>query len=210
MIFPTLAYQLAQPSHLASSRYRKALLRALKKNPDIASLTLQNQLEELIVKPVMESDLTTILVIDALDECRDSSSTSIVLSFLAEVIGRIPSLKFFITSRPETHIQSGFRLGKIRPITDIMILQEVGAESVEGDIRLFFRERLASIARLRTDVDIPKEWPNKRDVDALTTKAAGLFILASTAVKFIHAKHHDPTDRLRMLLRNNTVYEGSA
>ena len=90
-IFPTLAYQLAQPSHLASSKYRKALLRALKKNPDIASLTLQNQLEELLVKPVVDSDLTTILVIDALDECRDNNSTSIVLSFLDRKSTRLNS-----------------------------------------------------------------------------------------------------------------------
>ncbi|KAI0090500.1 hypothetical protein BDY19DRAFT_991945 [Irpex rosettiformis] len=209
MIIPTLAYQLAKPSHPASSKYRKALLRALKKNPDIASLTLQNQLDELIVKPVTDSKMTTILLIDALDECRDNNSTSILLSFLAEIVEHIPSLKFFITGRPETHIQSGFRLGQLHPITDVMILHEVGADTVEQDIRLFLGEKLSSIARLRADVDIPKGWPKKRDIDALTAKADGLFIFASTAVKFIHAKRHDPTDRLRMLLRSGTVHEGS-
>ena len=37
----------------------------------------------------------------------------------------IPGVKFLITGRPEPHIQSGFRLGPLRPLTDVIVLHEV-------------------------------------------------------------------------------------
>ena len=139
MIFPTIAFQLSQATNPDSLKYRKALIRSLEKNADIASLSMQNQLEQLIITPVTESSLETVILIDALDECKDTNLVSIVLRLLADTIAHIPSLKFFITSRPEPHIRSAFRLPPLTPITDIMVLHEVGMSSVDEDIRLFLK-----------------------------------------------------------------------
>ena len=57
------------------------------------------------------------IVIDALDECDDTAATSVILSFLADNVHRIPSIRFFITSRPEPHIRMGFRLASLEAVT---------------------------------------------------------------------------------------------
>jgi hypothetical protein len=98
-----------------------AVLRALEANPKVATLTLKNQLEELLAIAASESGMRTVFIIDALDECGDEGSTSIML-------------KFFITSRSETHIRAGFRKEGLKLVTNEMVLHEIAAHSVDGDI----------------------------------------------------------------------------
>ncbi|KAI0808978.1 hypothetical protein BC629DRAFT_1590080 [Irpex lacteus] len=200
MIFPTLAFQLARADNPRSMGFRVSLLRTLKAYPDIASASMVKQLELLLVVPAQESGIDTIVVLDALDECKDERTTSIILELLSKSIQLMPSLKFFITSRPDSHIRSGFRLQELRPITEVMILHEVGATSVHADIGLFLRTRLTSIAASRSDLDLSEQWPQDHDIEALTKKASGLFIFASTVVKYIESGNHDPKVRLRELL----------
>jgi hypothetical protein len=78
----------------------------------------------------------------ALDECQDNSTTSRLLGFLAENIICIPSLKFFITGRPELRIRSGFLLKPIKSRTDTIVLHEIAADSVNRDIRLVLSTEL--------------------------------------------------------------------
>ena len=113
MIIPTIAYQLAISSNPAAPAFRDALLRMLKTYPDLPSSSLQNQLDRMIVQPIEESKMSTVVIIDALDECEDPKTTSTLLWFLSRNIARIPTVRFFITSRPELRIRSGFLLKPI-------------------------------------------------------------------------------------------------
>ena len=207
-IFPTLAFQLAR----RYPDFRRELLSVLTANPDVGQETLCSQMEKLIVQPFQEVEIATLIVIDALDECQDEEPASALLSVLSLYIHEIPSVKFFITGRPESRIRAGFRLESLRPLTDVLRLHEVEPSSVDSDIRLFFEIKLAGIAKNRSDCDLLEEWPSSAELDILSTKAAGLFIYAATVVRFIASEGHHPKERLSdiVALPESTTQEGKA
>jgi hypothetical protein len=208
MIFPTLALQLAYQHPY----FREQLLRVLKANPGIGHQSLCSQLEKLIISPFKATHISTLIIIDALDECKDVEPASAILSTLSRYVDDIPKVKFFITGRPEPRIHSGFRLKLLQPITEVLKLHEVKPEVVDSDIKLFFQTQLASLAQNRSDCDLLDEWPSSSDVDILCKKAAGFFIYASTVVKFVASEYDPPTERLALItsLPGNTIREGGS
>jgi hypothetical protein len=207
-IFPTLAFQLAHQY----PPFRKELLRVLKARRDAGRGSLCSQMEMLLVGPLKAANISTLIIIDALDECKDEEPSSAILSVLSRYVDRIPHVKFFITGRPEPRIRSGFRLKSLRPITEVFRLHDVARSSVDHDIKLYFRTQLTDIAKSRSDCDFTEDWPNPSDIDVLCTKAAGLFIYASTVVKFVAFRHRTPTQQLERIisLPQNTAFEGRA
>ena len=205
-IFPTLAFQLAYQY----PALRKSLLQVLRANPGIGREKLCSQMEKLIIGPFEAMKTPTLIIIDALDECRDEEPASALLSVLSRYVDKIPLVKFFITGRPEPRIRSGFRLELLRPHTDVLRLHDVKRSSVNSDIRLFFGKQLADIIKNRSDYNLLRDWPSSSDLDILCEKAAGLFIYASTVVKFVASKDHQPTERLTDIisLPQSTVEEG--
>ena len=132
MIFPTLAFQLAyQYPH-----FRQNLLDVLRTRPDVGHESLCSQMEKLLVGPLKATGLTTLIIVDALDECKDKEPASALLSILSRYVDQIPAVKFFITGRPEPRIRSGFRLELLAPITEVLKLHEVKPEAVDRDIEL--------------------------------------------------------------------------
>ena len=206
MIFPTLAFQLAYKYPL----FREELLQVLKAVPDVGRESLCSQMEKLIIGPLKSASISTLIIIDALDECKDEEPASAVLSMLSRYTDEIPNVKFFITGRPESRIRSGFRLKPLRPITEVLRLHDVERTSVDEDIKLYFRIQLAKIAETRSDCDFTTQWPNPYDINTLCTEAAGLFIYAATVVKFIASQNHLPTERLNLIisLPQSTAQEG--
>jgi WD40 repeat protein len=207
-IFPTLAFQLAY----RYPPFREGLLRVLKASPDVGRETLCSQMERLIVGPFKATRISTLIIIDALDECKDEEPASAILSIFSRYVEQIPYVKFFITGRPEPRIRSGFRLAALRPITEVFKLHHVKRPLVDTDIKLFFRVRLADIASNRSHCDVTEDWPLSSDVNILCDKAAGLFIYASTVIKFVASPHHQPPRRLAILvsLPQSTTHEGES
>ena len=208
-IFPTLAFQLA---HQYPS-FREELLKILRtKGTGVGQESLFLQMEKLIVGPLKATQISTLIIIDALDECKDEDPASAILSILSRHLDQIPRVKFFITGRPEARIRSGFRLPAFRPITEVLKLHEVERPLVDADIKLFFQTRLAEIVANRSRPDDTEDWPPTSDINILCEKAAGLFIYASTAIKFIASRHHQPKKRLALLvsLSQNTTREGES
>jgi len=205
-IFPTLAFQLAYRYPL----FRDQLLQALKANPSVGQESLCSQMEKFIVGPLKTTCIQTLIIIDALDECKDKEPASAILSVLSRYVGEIPQVKFFITGRPEPRIRSGFRLKSLQPITEVLKLHEVERSLVDSDIRLFFRTELTNIAEARSDCDPTEDWPSPYEIDILCKKAAGLFIYASTVIKFVGFEHDAPAERLTLIvsLPQSTAHEG--
>ena len=181
----------------------------LKTRLDVGHDSLCSQMEKLIVGPLKVTNISTLIIIDALDECKDEEPESTILSILSCYVNEIPSVKFFITGRPEIRIRSGFRLESLVPITEVLKLHEVKHEAVDGDIKLFFRTRLSSVAKNRSDCDL-EDWPTSSDIEVLCKKAAGFFIYASTVVKFVASKNRVPTGQLAQIisLPRSTTHEG--
>ena len=207
-IFPTLAFQLA----CQFPQFREELLPVLRTNPNIERDSLCSQLETLIIGPFKTTRIQTLIIVDALDECKDEEPASAILSVLSRYIDQIPGVKFFITGRPEPRIRSGFRLKPLRPITEVLRLHDVERTSVDGDIKLFFETRLGDIAENRSDFDLTESWPSSYDINILRRKAAGLFIYASTVIKFVASPYHLPSERLALIisLPHSTAHEGKS
>ena len=99
-IFPTLAYQLACRYPVFGSE----IIHAIKQDPSVARNSLISQLEDLIVNPLSSTKLSCVIIVDALDECVDDQPASAILSVLGRFVKKLPSVKFFITGRPESRI----------------------------------------------------------------------------------------------------------
>ena len=207
-IFPTLAFQLAH--HYPN--FQHILTRIIKKDPTLAHSSLISQLENLLVNPLSRQDTSCTIIIDALDECIDDQPASAILSVLGRFVDQLPLVKFFITGRPEPQIRTGFRLPLLQPFTQIFLLHEVESSSVNNDIQLYLTHKLTTIAKQRSDLELPNSWPHDEEIVALTKKSSGLFIFASTLVRFVESAHHEPNKRLQLVVSetNSTTHEGCA
>ena len=202
-IFPTLAFQLAH-------KYpdcRAHIISLLQSNPDVVDESLYAQMERLIVEPLRSADVSTVIVIDALDECKDDEPSSAILSVLGRLVKQIPRAKFFITGRPEPRIKTGFRLPLLIDTTDVFVLHDVHPSLINNDIRLYLKYELSELARRR----LLDGWPSDEDLDVLCRRASGLFVYAVATVKFLDSKTHLPKRRLDVILRlpERTDHEGN-
>ena len=204
-IFPTLAFQLAHKHR----EFRSSLVPLLQSNPDIVHESLYNQMETLIVGPLGSSDISTVIVIDALDECVDEDPQSAILSVMGRLVEGAPNVKFFITGRPEPRIRSGFRLGLLRPLTDVFVLHEVEPSIINADIRLFLEHGLHELANRPGSEE--NGWPTDEQIDLLCERAAGLFVYAVATLKFLDHAFTPPSKKLDIIIRapGSTTYEGN-
>ena len=179
----------------------------MQSDPEVAFESLYNQMKKLIVEPLRESSVSTVIVIDALDECKDEEPASAILSVLGRFLSEIPKVKFLVTGRPEPRIRQGFRLPLLVEATDVFVLHEVEPKLINNDIRLFLKHSFLEIVNRRGDMD---GWPTDEDVERLLKRAAGLFVYAVATVKFIDRKSNDPRGQLDRLLQSpqSTVHEG--
>jgi len=166
-------------------------------------------MDKLIVDPLRECAISTVIIIDALDECKDDEPASAILSVLGQFVSEIPKVKFFLTGRPESRIREGFRLPMLAKATDILVLHEVKPDLVNNDIRWFLKHSFLEIANYRSGLD---GWPTEDQLDLLCERAGGLFIYAAATTKFIDHRNDNPRERLDFLLHSpeSSAHEGKA
>ena len=203
LIFPTLAVQLARKY----SAFRSAFIRLAQSDPGIAHETLYNQMDKLIMRPLKTSSISTVIIIDALDECQDEEPASAILSVLGRFVSELPHVKFFLTGRPEPRILDGFRLPLLVGVTDIFILHGVESNQVYSDIRRFFENSFSELGHRRLGLN---GWPSEAQLNILCERAAGFFVYAVATVKFVSRQNSNPRTQMDRLLqyRESTVYEG--
>ena len=192
-IFPTLAFQLAHKF----PEFRSVLVPLLQSNPDVAHESFCRQMEKLIVEPLESADISTTIVIDALDECKDEEPSSAILSVLARFVERIPKVKFFITGRPEPRIRTGFRLPILVESTAVFVLHDVDPPLINSDIRLFLEHELSELAQRRQ----LGRWPSDEHIDLLCSRAAGLFVYAVATAKFLDSSLRLPKQQLDVIVK---------
>ena len=205
-IFPTIAFLLSE----FSPRFRAELVLAVKKKLDIGHALPDEQLQKLIIEPLRRIGSLVrpvVIVVDALDECRDDKTPEKILLALSRHIQSIPLLKIFITSRPVFSSRFALRDPSLHQLSNILILHEVDRTRVDDDIRLFITVRLADIMKRRSSQNLPSPWPTPGLVDELVEKASGLFIFASTICKFIESPG-DPYEHLKEITKIHTTMEG--
>ena len=194
-IFPTLAIQLARKY----PQFRSIFIQLVQSDPQIIRESLHGQMKKLIIQPLVESAVSTVIVIDALDECKDKEPASAILSVLGQFVAEVPTVKFFITGRPESRIREGFRLPSLVESTDVFVLHKVESGQVENDIRLFFTHSFSELKRYRRGLG---DWPTEDQVDVLCSRTGGLFVHAVATVRFIDHRSSSPKKQLDRLLQS--------
>jgi len=202
LIFPTLAFQLAQQF----PEYRSLLIPLLRSSPDIAYESLQSQTQKLLIGPLRSAEISTVIVIDALDECKDEDPESAFLAVLGQLVSEIPGVKFFVTGRPEIHIVDGIRRTPLKESTNIFTLHEVSRCAVDDDIRRYFESELPKLPRR------PQGWPTDAQLDSLCRRAAGFFVYATATVNFLKHGFKCPSKKLDIIMKSpeSTTHEGRA
>jgi len=163
-------------------------------------------MDKLIVGPLVESGISTVIVIDALDECKDEEPASAILSVLGRFVPELPRVKFFVTGRPESRIRQGFQLPLLVEATNVFVLHNVKPSFVNNDIWLFLKQSFLEIAH-RHGLD---NWPTTEQLDLLCQRSGGLFVYAVATVKYLDQRNNLPKEQLDHLLLspNNTIHEG--
>ncbi|KAK4249360.1 hypothetical protein C7999DRAFT_39481 [Corynascus novoguineensis] len=207
MLFTTIASQLVHRLPILAPHVRDAI----DSDSAIADKNKGEQFQKLLLEPLNKCNgvphIPTIIlvVIDALDECdREEDAMAIIriLSKAKEVTS--VALRFFITSRPELFIRSGF--DEIHGEYQDMVLHRIPEPVVEHDISAFLRYELARIRdgynnQALKDLQLPPDWPSKDDIRDLTHMAVPLFIFAATVCRFIADKgRSNPAIRLKKIL----------
>jgi len=186
-VVPTLAQLMARQS----VKFAEALAAELARDPEILHQQVRVQVEKLLYKPLLslkDSLVPILFVIDALDECGgqlaengalDDAETHRIVSDMLEALVtfsesavKLP-VKFFVTSRPETHIRDTHVSEDA--FSKVLRLHTVDKEQVTADIRLYITNRLLSTSTLRGLF-------TEDDVNTLVGLCNGLFIVAATAL----------------------------
>jgi hypothetical protein len=190
-IFSTIASQMAS----RVPKVAEGIFSAIRDDPVLGESAPIMQFPRLIVGPLISADdllVPIVLVFDALDEC---TAPVDILSIIGAEAQKLPLLvKILITSRPE--------LG-IRRMMEGMgsLVRPIGLSrnnDVDRDLEVFFSESMAQVARRH---NLVADWPGEAARKALVQKANGLFIWASTALKFIADEGvDDPEHQLNQVL----------
>ena len=149
----------------------------------IADKILRDQWKQLIIEPLSKLNTesvrkTLVLVIDALDECDREGDINRVIQLLP-IAGALQTvrLRVLITSRPETDIRDGFSQF-LQGVYEEFTLHDISKSVVDHDIFIFFSNKFGHT--------VSTDWPDEQTIKHLVQKAAGLFIWAATAYRFIY------------------------
>ncbi|KAG8625221.1 hypothetical protein KVT40_006972 [Elsinoe batatas] len=100
--FPTIVLHMTRSIPEA----RSAVAQAIDANAAICEKTLEQQFEELLVKPFREASQ----IIDALDECEHEQDTRLLLVLLSRLSSlETINIRVLVTSRPELPVRLGFK-----------------------------------------------------------------------------------------------------
>jgi len=193
-ILPTLATLLAGLSH----DFAEALAEELKNDQRLGHKPVNEQIGPLLCKPLAVLALLNrpiVFIIDALDECNDGRELAELLRLIADFKCEA-KVKFILTSRPEQHIRN-------TPISNsahntILHLHTIDAEEVTSDIRLY-------IASTLENTTTESAWYSNNDVEILVELSAGLFIFASTVLKYVLHRNEDAVRRVRLRKATSAV-----
>jgi len=186
-IVPTLATLLARQFPAFAS----SLVIQLAGTPDVAHWSVRDQVDRLILQPLETLATYTsqmVFVIDALDECSNTSQMAELIDAIADFKCTLP-VKFLLTSRPEMHIRTTPISNPV--LSSILRLHTVNPEQVTADIHLYIGTKLAQASKAA-------QWYSAQDVEALVSRSCGLFIFASTVLSYILNRGNDAGRRERL------------
>ena len=199
-VIRTLSYQLArfEPS------IKAAICAEIESDPSITEASMRVQFAKLFLEPLacvtaLPVRGPIIIVVDALDECGNATSRNDLLSLLAQELTKLPTpFRFLFTSRRDFDIEVAFG-GQSNIVAREL---DTMSQNNTADISSYLHHHMAVIRACQM-FGLPTDWPGEANIEALVQYSGGLFIWASTAVKFIMDGHH-PEPQLNILLRSQS------
>ncbi|GJP98575.1 uncharacterized protein AlacWU_11474 [Aspergillus niger] len=202
--FPTIMKQLAV--HIP--QMVPGIRTALENDPTIPIKSLREQFDKLMLQPLLavnhgEAMGSTVIVVDALDECEPEKDVEIILDLLPKIeMATNMAIRFFLTSLPELPIRLGFdQIDKSK--YQNTVLQSLDADVIKHDIALYLREEFSKIQQRRQH-DLPSGWPGDKRIEVLAIMACPLFIFAATVCRFVADRRFDPDERLQEFSTSST------
>jgi hypothetical protein len=180
-VIRTLAFQLADlhPSFAAKLATR------IERSPNFITSALDTQFRHLLEEPLAELAAEAdqgpiVIVLDALDECGTVGTREGLLYTLSTGLAELPSMfRLLIASRDEPDIRAALSSLNVdvhnTPIDDKSI----------SDVGLLFKQQLTGDARALALRRLPSNWLSENQMQRLVTLSGGLFIWASTTIRFI-------------------------
>ncbi|PPQ69539.1 hypothetical protein CVT24_001469 [Panaeolus cyanescens] len=218
-LITTLAFQLAQ-NVPAVQPY---IQRAIERNLAVFDLSLEEQLDLLILQPFRQlrsestnhqallDELPRTFVVDGLDECGDLEAQERVLDVLHRMVYNRDAHPFLviITSCPETHIKAWFDKHAVLPYMNAINLRQ-SFESSNSDIKVFFEDEFADIVQFHPfKGHLPADWPHRELITELVRRSSGQFMYATAVTKFIRNPKGVPSERLEYILNAVTAKPSS-
>ncbi|KAF7967813.1 hypothetical protein HWV62_32971 [Athelia sp. TMB] len=199
-VISTLAYQVAEHN----VDIRAAVSAAIEADRQVVSAPFASQFSSLLFEPLSKASALIegpiVVVLDALDECGDASSRRILLDILTSLkFAKLPrQIRFLITSRPEPDIEDA--LDSCDHVHGVDLFMASPA-----DLRLYIKSELQHIySKRHIKAGLETGWPGEMVIDRLVAFAAGLFIWAATAMKYLYIGN--PAQRLENLAHDHGAF----
>lgn len=189
----TMAHQLAE----FNESYRNSLRSILHQNSILTDCPLTKQWDRLIWEPLVkiyksQDMLPTVLVIDALDECKEDITS--ILEIFCKTRSRY--LRLLITSRSATYDQFCYQ---IKEECQSIILHDVQQESVNNDLLYLFRKSLPDF--------IFDSFDEELLLGKLVERAGGLYVVATALTRYLKCESLVVRDRVLAILTGKSKRE---
>ncbi|KAG9037175.1 hypothetical protein FS837_001479, partial [Tulasnella sp. UAMH 9824] len=184
-----------------TSEIKSAILGAIAET-DALPNNLEQQFQFLLVNTLKDHPPTSppvLLVVDALDECKDSNYVTSFIRLIDKYSSSLPpNVRFVLTTRPEPPILNLLRSKRWRT-EDLDQSKEVNR-----DLETFIRSELSKI-REQND-GLSTNWPPPDSIQKLVALSGGLFQWAKTAM--IYIADGEVEYRLNNLLKDSSKLQG--
>lgn len=195
-VIRTLAYQLACLNPI----FAEKIASQINAWPNITCSSFATQFRHLLLEPLSaftgsDNSGPIVIILDALDECGTQKSRKEFLLEFTAGLAKLPSMfRVLVASRDEPDIN--FTLSRLH--TDIRDIR-IDDAAVMSDISQLFRRRLVRDGPAFMDYELASDWPGDRAIQQLAHLSGGLFIWASTTIRFI--EDGIPDTRLKSVLQ---------
>ena len=210
MLITTLVYQLAN----SFPEMREIVEWKIERDPIILNLSLEAQIEYLLIRPFNKmlhearvrgdeedfySSRPRLIILDGLDECGDGNTQKYILEVLSRAISQISfPFIFLVTSRPEPAICNSFNKLSMSSLTKRLPLDD--RYEPDADMKILIESKCEEIKETHpARASLPSPWPSDHEIEQLVAKSSGQFIYTSTVLKFIESPKHRPQDRLNII-----------
>jgi hypothetical protein len=160
---------------------------ALRGDPLIVSQSPKDQFKKLIIDPILpftESISTMIVVVDGLDECEEKDAVTLIRVLLSVNAASPLPIHFFFSSRADDAIRQA-----LKPHSSVVYPLDLSTREFDAhhDIHTFLKDGFSDLYEEKSDYmgDVEPPWPTPSDLKLLVEKSEGLFIYASTLLKFV-------------------------